>query len=316
MGRLNELRLIARVAQMYHIEHKRQAEIAATMHMSQATVSRMLKRAEQEDIVRTTVIPPPGTFADLEKALRERYALTEAIVIDCSEDRDGAIMARIGEAAAHFVEITLRQDEIIGVSSWSQTILRMVDNIHPLKGAKARYVVQILGGMGDASVQIHATQLTARLARLTGGEPRLLLVQGITSSREAKLVMLADPVVRESIDLFGRLSLAIIGIGSVQPSELLALSGNVFSRQEIAMLQDAGAVGEISYRFYDADGKPVETPLNERVIGISLDDLRRADRVMALAGGESKTKAIAGALRLGIIDVLVTDKFTAARLTA
>ncbi len=210
----------------------------------------------------------------------------------------------------------LRQDEIIGVSSWSQTILRMVDNIHPLKGAKARYVVQILGGMGDASVQIHATQLTARLARLTGGEPRLLLVQGITSSREAKLVMLADPVVRESIDLFGRLSLAIIGIGAVQPSELLALSGNVFSRQEIAMLQDAGAVGEISYRFYDADGKPVETPLNERVIGISLADLRKADRVMALAGGESKTRAIAGALRLGIIDVLVTDKFTAARLTA
>lgn len=316
MGRLNELRLITRIAQMYHSEGKRQAEIAATMHMSQATVSRMLKRAEQEDIVRTTVIPPPGTFADLETALREKYGLTEAIVIDCSEDRDGAIMARIGEAAAHFLEVTLQQDEIIGVSSWSQTILRMVDNIHPLKSSKAKYVVQILGGMGDASVQIHATQLTARLARLTGGEPRLLLVQGITSSREAKLVMLADPVVRESMDLFGRLSLAIVGIGAVQPSELLARSGNVFSRQEMAMLHEAGAVGEISYRFYDKDGKQVETPLNDRVIGISLEDLKKAERVMALAGGESKTEAIAGALKLGVIDVLVTDKFTAARLTA
>ncbi|RVJ05117.1 sugar-binding transcriptional regulator [Sinorhizobium meliloti] len=316
MGRLNELRLIARVAQMYHIEGKRQAEIAETMRMSQATVSRMLKRAEQEDIVRTTVIPPAGTFADLETALRERYGLTEAIVIDCSEDRDGAIMARIGEAAAHFLEVTLQQDEIVGVSSWSQTILRMVDNIHPLKTAKAKYVVQILGGMGDASVQTHATQLTARLARLTGGEPRLLLVQGITSSREAKLVMLADPVVRETMDLFGRLSLAIVGIGAVEPSELLARSGNIFSRQEMSMLHEAGAVGEISYRFYDKDGKPVETPLNERVIGISLEDLRKTDRVMALAGGESKTQAIAGALNLGVIDVLVTDKFTAARLTA
>ncbi|PDT37062.1 MULTISPECIES: sugar-binding transcriptional regulator [Sinorhizobium/Ensifer group] len=316
MGRLNELRLIARVAQMYHIEGKRQAEIAEVMRMSQATVSRMLKRAEQEDIVRTTVIPPPGTFADLETALRDRYGLTEAIVIDCSEDRDGAIMARIGEAAAHFFEVTLQQDEIIGVSSWSQTILRMVDNIHPLKTAKAKYIVQILGGMGDASVQTHATQLTARLARLTGGEPRLLLVQGITSSREAKLVMLADPVVRETMDLFGRLSLAIVGIGAVEPSELLARSGNTFSRQEMAMLHEAGAVGEISYRFYDRDGKPVETPLNDRVIGISLEDLRKADRVMALAGGESKTEAIAGALKLGVIDVLVTDKFTAARLTA
>ena len=316
MGRINELRLIARVAQMYHIEGKRQAEIAETLRMSQATVSRMLKRAEAEAIVRTTVIPPPGTFADLETALRERYGLTEAIVIDCSEDRDGAIMARIGEAAAHFLEVTLQQDEVIGVSSWSQTLLRMVDNIHPLRNAKAKHVVQILGGMGDASVQTHATELTARLAKLTGGEPRLLLVQGLTSSREAKLVMLADPVVRGTMDLFGRLSLAIIGIGAVEPSDMLARSGNVFSKQEMAMLHEAGAVGEISYRFYDAAGKPVETPLNDRVIGITLEELRHADRVMALAGGESKTEAIAGALRLGVIDVLVTDKFTAARLTA
>lgn len=316
MGRLNELRLIARIAQMYHIEGKRQAEIAAAMHMSQATVSRMLKRAEDEGIVRTSVIPPPGTFAELETALRDRYALTEAIVIDCSEDRDGAIMARIGEAAAHFLEVTLQPDEIVGVSSWSQTILRMVDNIHPLKNAKARNIVQILGGMGDASVQTHATQLTARLAKLTGGEPRLLLVQGITSSREAKLVMLADPVVRGTMDLFGRLTLAIVGIGAVEPSELLARSGNVFSPQELAMLHEAGAVGEISFRFYDKNGQPVETPLNDRVIGITLEELRRTARVMALAGGASKTEAIAGALRLGIIDVLVTDKFTAARLTA
>lgn len=316
MGRINELRLIARVAQMYHVEHRRQSEIADLLRLSQATVSRMLKRAEQEDIVRTTVIPPPGTFADLEQALRDRYALTEAIVIDCSEDRDGAIMARIGEAAAHFLEVTLQQDEIIGVSSWSQTILRMVDNIHPFRAAKARYIVQILGGMGDSSVQAHATQLTARLAKLTGGEPRLLLVQGITSSREAKLVMLADPIVRETINLFDRLSLAIVGIGAVEPSEMLARSGNVFSREELATLNEAGAVGEISFRFYDAEGKPVITPLNDRVIGITLEDLRKADRVMALAGGESKTAAIAGALRLGVIDVLVTDKFTAARLTA
>ena len=108
MGRLNELRLIARVAQMYHVEGKRQAEIARDLRMSQATVSRMLKRAEQEDIVRTTVIPPQGTFAELETALREKYNLPEAIVVDCSEDRDGAIMARIGEAAAHFLEVTLQ----------------------------------------------------------------------------------------------------------------------------------------------------------------------------------------------------------------
>jgi DNA-binding transcriptional regulator LsrR (DeoR family) len=316
MGRVNELRLIARVAQMYHNESMRQAEIAGTLRMSQATVSRMLKLAEQEGIVRTTIIPPPGTFADLEAAIRERYGLPEVIVVDCSEDRDGAIMARIGEAAAHFLEVTIQQDEVIGVSSWSQTILRMVDNIHPFRNAKAKYIVQILGGMGDASVQSHATQLIARLAKLTGADPRLLLVQGIASSREAKLVMLADAMLRGTMDLYERLSLAIIGIGAVEPSDLLARSGNVFSRQEMAMLNEAGAVGEISFRFYDMNGDPVETPLNDRVIGISLEHLKKAERVIALAGGESKTAAIVGALKLKIIDVLVTDKFTANRLVS
>jgi DNA-binding transcriptional regulator LsrR (DeoR family) len=316
MGRINELRLIARVAQMYHMEHKRQGEIAEHLHLSQATVSRMLKRAEQEDIVRTTVISPTGMFTELEAALRERFGLGEAIVVDCSEDREGAIMARIGEAAAHFLEITLTQDEIIGVSSWSSTVLRMVDNIHPLKATKARYVVQTLGGMGDPSVQMHATQLTTRLARLTGAEPRLLPVQGVASSREAKLVMLADPFVRETMDLFSKITLMIIGIGAVSPSALLAGSGNIFSPQELAALSEAGAVGDMSLRFFDRAGTPVVTPLNDRVIGMTHEDLMRIPRVIALAGGEAKTQAITGALRTGAIDILVTDKFTAARLTA
>ncbi|MBB5535572.1 sugar-binding transcriptional regulator [Rhizobium giardinii] len=314
MGRINELRLISRVAQMYHLEHKRQADIAQHLRLSQATVSRMLKRAEAEDIVRTSVIPPVGTYTELEGALRQRFNLPEAIVVECSEDRDGAIMARIGEAAAHLLEVTLSQGETIGVSSWSQTIFKMVENIHPQKSAQARYIVQTLGGMGDPSVQTHATQLTTRLARLTGAEPKLLPVQGVTSSREAKLLMMADPFVRETIDLFGAISLAIVGIGAVEPSELLARSGNIFSSRELADLADAGAVGDISLRFFDGKGKAVKTPLDERVIGISLDELAKVDRVIALAGGEKKTAAIAGALRTGVIDTLVTDKFTAQRL--
>ncbi|MGR9484242.1 sugar-binding transcriptional regulator [Rhizobium leguminosarum] len=314
MTRLNELRLISRVAQMYHLEGRRQAEIAEHLRLSQATVSRMLKRAEAEDIVRTSVTPPVGTYSELEGALREKYDLPEAIVVECTEDRDGAIMARIGEASAHLLEVTLAPGEIIGVSSWSQTISKMVENIHPLKSAQAKYVVQTLGGMGDPSVQTHATQLTTRLARLTGAEPKLLAVQGVTTSREAKFLMQADPYVRETMDLFGSITLAIVGIGAVEPSELLARSGNIFSSRELSDLAEAGAVGDISLRFFDKNGKPVKTPLDDRVIGLPLEDLERVDRVIALAGGSKKTDAIAGALRVGVIDMLVTDKFTAQRL--
>ncbi len=314
MSRLNELRLIARVAQMYHLEGRRQAEIAQHLRISQATVSRMLRKAEEEEIVRTTIATPSGIYTDLETALREQYGLSEAFVVECSEDRDGAIMSRIGEAAAHFLEATLQSNEIIGVSSWSETILKMVENIHPSKTAKAKLIVQTLGGMGDPAVQTHATQLITRLARLTGAEPRLLTAQGVASSREAKLVMLADPYVRETMDLFPKLSLAILGIGGIEPSSMLARSGNVFSTREMQDVKDAGGVGEFSLCFFDAEGRPVKTPLSDRVIGISREELARCERVLALAGGQGKTEAIRGALKTGVIDLLITDKFTAARL--
>lgn len=316
MSRLNELRMIARVAQMYHVESQRQADIASHLRISQATVSRMLKRAQEEEIVRTTVVAPSGTYADLEAGLRTKFGVAEAIVVECSEDRDGAIMARIGEAAAHFVEATLQPGEIIGVSSWSETILKMVENIHPMKSGKAKHVVQTLGGMGDPTVQIHANQLTARLAKLTGAEAHLLSAPGVAQSREAKLVLLGDTYVRETMDLFGKVTLAIVGIGAIEPSSMLARSGNVFATRELAAVKEAGGVGDISLRFFDADGNPVKTPLDERVIGMTLDELSGIDRVIALAGGQSKTRAIHGALKAGVIDLLVTDKFTAGRLVS
>jgi DNA-binding transcriptional regulator LsrR (DeoR family) len=306
--------MIARVAQMYHVEKLRQSDIAHHMRISQATVSRMLKRAEEEEIVRTTVVSPLGTYADLEAGLRVKYGLVEAIVVECSEDRPGPIMARIGEAAAHFLETTLQAGETIGVSSWSETILKMVDNIHPMKSGKAKYVVQTLGGMGNPTVQTHANQLTTRLARLTGAEAHLLNAPGVAQSREGKLVLLGDPFVCETMDMFSQITLGIVGIGAMEPSNMLARSGNIFTSRELAAIREAGGVGDISLRFFDAKGRIVKTALDERVIGMSLEELQEVDRVLALAGGQMKTDAIRGALRTGVIDVLITDRFTAARL--
>ena len=210
----------------------------------------------------------------------------------------------------------MQSGEIIGVSSWSETILRMVENIHPMKSGKAKYVVQTLGGMGNPTVQMHANQLTTRLAKLTGAEAHVLSTPGVAQSREAKLVLLGDPFVRETMDLFARITLAIVGIGAVEPSAMLARSGNVFSSRELADVAEAGGVGDMSLRFFDSTGAFVKTPLDDRVIGITLEELATVDRVIALAGGKSKTEAIRGALNTGIIDLLITDKFTAERLVA
>jgi DNA-binding transcriptional regulator LsrR (DeoR family) len=305
---------MARVAQRYYAEGQRQSAIAEDLSVSQATVSRMLKRARDEGIVRITLMSPRGTYPDLEIALRNEFSLSEAIVVDCAEDNDGAVMARIGEAAAHLLETTLSDGEIIGISPWSQTILKMIDNLRPVSQRRARTVIQMLGGRGNPNVQKHATHLVTRLAGLTAAEPVILQAPALAASRDAKLVLVSDGFVREAMEQFDTITMAILGVGSVEPSEMLAQSGNIFSEVELKQLEDRGAVAEISHRFLDEDGGAVDTPLNDRVIGIELEQLRRIPRVVALAGGRQKTRAIRAALRSGVIDVLITDRFTAARL--
>jgi len=314
MSRLDELRFMARIAQRYHVDGQRQSAIAKDLSISQATVSRMLKRANEEGIVRVSLTIPQGTYPDLESNLRENYHLAEAIVVDCSEDRTAAIMARIGEAAAHFLETTIQNDEIIGISSWSQTILKMIDNVHPMAQGKAKAVVQTLGGIGNPNVQKHATQVTTRLAQLTGAEPIILQAPAVAASREAKIILLGENFVREATEQFDSITLAFTGIGAIEPSDVLAQSGNIFSEPELKQLTEQGAVAEISQRFLNADGEQVITALNDRVIGMNLAQINSVQRVVALAGGLSKTQAIAAALKSGVIDILVTDRFTADRL--
>lgn len=314
MSRLDELRFMTRVAQRYYVDGQRQSAIAKDLSISQATVSRMLKRAHDEAIVRISLTAPQGTYPQLEASLRDKYSIAEAIVVDCSEDRAGAVIARIGEAAAHLLETTIQSEEVIGISSWSQTIVKMIDNVHPMNQGKAKSVVQTLGGIGNPNVQKHATQVTTRLAQLTGAEAIILQAPAVAASREAKIILLGEKFVREATERFENITLAFIGIGAVKPSDMLAQSGNIFSEAELRELSKQGAVAELSQRFLNAEGKQVVLPLNERVIGMSLEQLREVPRVVALAGGQSKTQAIDATLKSGVIDTLVTDRFSAERL--
>lgn len=315
MSRLDELRLMAKVARLYHDQGLRQVEITERLNMHQSTVSRLLQRAEREGIVRVTLTMPGGLHAELEDELQTRYALREAIVVD-SLDKEDQIVRDLGSAAAYYLDTTLRPTDVIGISSWSAALLAMIEAMRPQPRASGARVVQILGGIGNPGAQTHATHLTQRLARLISGTATLLPAPGAVGSAEARRVMLEDRYVQEAMALFKSVTLALVGIGAVEPSKLLASSGNVFSSEELKTLSQRGAVGDICLRFFDGDGKPVSTPLNDRVISIELEALRRIRRVVGIAGGRRKTAAIHGALAGRWINVLITDQHTAVRLLA
>jgi DNA-binding transcriptional regulator LsrR (DeoR family) len=313
MARIDELRLMAKVARLYYGAGLRQAEITDRLDIHQSTVSRLLRRAEEAGIVRITLSAPSGLHQDLEDALQSTYGLREAIVVDSIEQED-QIVRDLGAAAAFYLETTLKPKDVVGISSWSAALLATVESMRPCPRAKGARVVQILGGIGNPGAEVHATQLTRRLADLLSGTATLLPAPGAVGSVEAKQVMLKERYVLEAIALFKSITVALVGIGAVEPSKLLASSGNAFSNQELESLRSCGAVGDICLRFFDAEGAPVVTPLNDRVIAIELDDLKRANRVVGIAGGRRKTTAIRGALLRRWINVFITDRATAERL--
>jgi DNA-binding transcriptional regulator LsrR (DeoR family) len=314
MSRLDELRLITAVARLYYEQGLGQIEIAGRLSLSQSTVSRLLKRARDEKIVRTVVSVPSGVYPDLEDKLQAKYKLQQAIVADCAGDTEEATRREIGAAAAYYLETTLKQGEVVGISSWSETLLAMVDAMHPLSRETEAQVVQILGGVGNPAAEAHAARLTGRLADLIHGRVTSLPAPGVVGSANSLRVLLEDQFVGKAMTLFDRVTLALVGIGAVEPSKLLASSGNVFSAAELDHLRAQGAVGDICLRFFDHAGQPVWTPLNERVIGISLEQLRQVKRSVGIAGGRRKFEAIRGALIGGWINVLITDCFTAEQL--
>jgi DNA-binding transcriptional regulator LsrR (DeoR family) len=294
----------------------KQPEIAARLHLSQPKVSRLLKQAQQEGIVRISVRPAHGANPELEALLEERFGLQDDEVVDISRDEDGAAVRELGAAAAYHLETTVRTGDVIGVSSWSATLLAMVDSMHPVKGITATKVVQILGGGGDPAAEGHATHLVRRLAALLHGQGTFLPAPSSVGSVEARNVLIADPFVQLAMSLFDQLDVALVGIGGQQPSGLLASSGNVFSPKELETVRDAGGVGDIGLRYLRADGQPVDSRLDDRVIGIELEQLRRVPRAVGVAGGPGKTDAIRAAVLGGWINTLITDRSTAERLLA
>jgi DNA-binding transcriptional regulator LsrR (DeoR family) len=315
MVRVDELRLIVRIARMYYEWGMRQADIAEQLGLSQSTVSRLLERSREEGIIRITIAAIPGVYADLEEKLIKKFGLRDVIVVDSLDDRDEKLIHKdLGSAAAYYLESVIHQREVIGISSWSSTLLNMVDAMHHVPRKAGVKVIQILGGVGNPIAEVHASGLTRRFADLVNGMPVFLPAPGVVGSEAALRVLLEDEYIHQTLSLFEKVTTALVGIGAVEPSKLLAESGNVFSAQELGLLRQNGAVGDILLRFFDAHGKPVDTVLNKRVISMSLDQLRKVKRAIGIAGGLRKYPAILGALRGGWINILVTDNHTAARL--
>ena len=307
-----QARLITEVARMYYEQRRTQLEIATCLNVSQGTICRFLKRAEKQGIVRATISPPVGTFVDLEELLERKFGLSQVVIAQATNASEESIQDAVGAAAAHFLETTLKPKAVIGVASWSAPLLSMVKQMHPVWKVSECKVVQILGAESHPSIEKHTCNLVSQLARFVQGDAYLLSAPGLVASKDAAEILAQDPNVRETMELFDRITVAVLGIGSIEPSPWLTGGGNTFSIEELDSLKEKGAVGNICLRFYNATGEEIRNAADgKQVFGLGLERLKSIPMVIGVACGERKRQAILGALRGGWINVLITDEVTA-----
>ncbi|MGN6781030.1 MAG: sugar-binding transcriptional regulator [Marmoricola sp.] len=305
-----------KVARLYHTHGMRQTDIARRLRISQSRVSRLLSQAEEARIVRTVVAVPPHIHASLEEEVEQRYGVGDVHVIEAVTDDGEELNRDLAHSMATILQDVVLDAPVIGFTSWSKTVRMMVDALQPLR-TRTESVVEMLGDLGPPALQHDAARSTQRLASLTGGEPVFLRTPGVVPSSDVKDLLLSrDAHARQALQMLDHMDLALVGIGAAQIDPVLRPGDNFFTEEQFERARALGAVGEVCLHFIDDRGRPIQSDLEDLVIGVSRTQLREAKSRWAVAGGVRKRAAVRAALAGGWVDTLVTDAATAEYLVS
>jgi DNA-binding transcriptional regulator LsrR (DeoR family) len=170
--------------------------------------------------------------------------------------------------------------------------------------------VSAMGGSTRVDTPTNPNEICRALAERCGGRAASLYAPAYVESADVRDSLLEQEAVAATLDIAARANLALVGIGGTDDGCTMVRSG-CLSLDEIARLRDQGAVGDVLGNYVDIDGALIAAPHGDRVIALTIDDLRRIETVVAVASEPEKTLAILGALRGGTVDVLIVDESNA-----
>lgn len=302
--------LAVRAAELYYQDGKSQAEIAALLDVNRWKVGRALAAARDHGIVRIEIIHPRARRLPLERELREAFGLHDAVVVPSSAD-EGAGSQRVASAAADYLAGLRPVPRTLGIS-WGRTLQQVAEEL-PEGWANGVEIVQSNGGVTVNRRTGMASATATTIAQKANGTVTLLPSPAILEHATTRLAIEEDRLVAGILDRARSADALIFSVGPVDTSSVLVSSGYM-SAAAMSALAEKGAVGDVLGRYIDADGHIVDPALDERTLGLTLDDLRGAKTAIAVASGVGKRAACRAVVTSGCCSVLVTDEGTANEL--
>lgn len=304
---------IVRAAWLYYAEQRTQAEIAAAMGISRATVANHLAAARQNRLVSIDLDPDLLRGVRQAERLEAEFGLAGAYVIPSLPDDvsdTAALRRRLGAAGAEVLGGMIVGNTVLGVA-WGRTMADLAAAL-PERAMPDMRVVQISGSsLGDEASSPEAC--TVLIATRLGAHCHNFHAPAVVSARDLQKLLMAEAPLTQHFQRVQGCNMVVFGVGELTETTRWA-DGDQMIRPVAETYRAAGSAGILIGRFIDADGAAVAGPLSGRQIGMELDDLRNIDIRLCVAGGIAKAPAIRASLAGGYITHLVTDSATADQL--
>ncbi|MDL1899860.1 sugar-binding transcriptional regulator [Anaerolineae bacterium CFX9] len=298
---------LVQVARAYYLDDQTQEQIALTLGVSRSLVSRLLRMARERGIVRVEVVDPALASMELVTVVRRCFPhLRQVVIAPTMSGSPDAVRAMVGRYGAQFLHSALEPNQHLAIGC-GRTLRALVDAMSP-RQTHTR-VVQAMGNIGHEAQSVDYNEIAWQAAEALGGRAYYLsapAVLGRTSADAASFIA-GNPSLKVTLDLARNAQMFVVGIGSIESEQLYVRSG-LIAQEELDTLH--GAVGDICGRFFDIEGHELPAPFSNRMVGITLDDLKNAPLSIGVAAGSEKVSAILGALRGRFINVLVSDEQT------
>ncbi|MFC6489385.1 sugar-binding transcriptional regulator [Nitratireductor sp. GCM10026969] len=306
----NDASMAARAAWLHYAGGLTQAEVAKRLGLTSLKAHRLITRANQEGLVKVYIDGEVSECVALENALSDRYGLDYCEVVP-DFDADDLPLKALGMAGAQFLkrEIERGEETLIGVGH-GRTLAACVEFLPRTSAGKTRFV-SLLGGL-TRKFAANPHDVIHRLAERTGAEAYVMPVPFFANSVEDRTILLGQKGVGEVLDLARAASLLLVGIGTAEREASLVATG-MLEKGELEEIKHDGGAGEVLGHFFDENGAPVETALSDRALALSREELKDR-RIVAVAGGKVKIRAIRSVLESRYLKGMITDERTARTL--
>ncbi|MDX3233559.1 sugar-binding transcriptional regulator [Streptomyces sp. ME19-01-6] len=308
-----ERELLVKAARLYYLDNLSQQQVASALGVSRSNVSRILTAARDQGIVEIRINDPAGRDLDLEERLQAAFGVSSCRV--ASVHTDESALAKVGELAAAWMLDTVKPGSSISLS-WGNTLQAMVRAVPSGQDLPVE-ILPLVGGLSSVASEITGEELVRELADRLGTTYQRLHAPALLEASAARDTLMAEPAIVSVLDAGRKSSVAFLGVGAVGVGSSAAVIESLhLSDRDRAAFEAAKPVGDLCARFFDEDGSPVHGAVEDRVLAISLEDLRQIPTVVGLAAGVEKVSGVLGALRGRYVDALICDAPLAEALLA